>query len=285
MDMKEETKAPICSRGSCWDTMSPRGGCCPAQGPVVLSAPARPLWTPTFLCLEVSVGTDGLWTVDTQLLSTAAPNPKTPSNYCAASHHPENPTLINCRLPEHVPLGRRFHHGSTAGHYTMRLLSSGLRVSSVRLYLAFGRTHQRDRSEGCAWPDSGLQSRWASCRFHRLLPPTFPVSPASPLKPVVGGPHRTCTELLVTNGSGLTLSQPTQPSCLGSFLKTSFLRPWEPQAPGVRPAPLRGSDTQRGRGWLNIMRTLAQARPGRRPGCVTVTGADSPVVGQTPLNY
>lgn len=146
VDMKEETKAPICSRGSCWDTMSPRGGCCPAQGPVVLSAPARPLWTPTFLCLEVSVGTDGLWTVDTQLLSTAAPNPKTPSNYCAASHHPENPTLINCRLPEHVPLGRRFHHGSTAGHYTMRLLSSGLRVSSVRLYLAFGRTHQRDRS-------------------------------------------------------------------------------------------------------------------------------------------
>lgn len=124
-----------------------------------------------------------------------------------------------------------------------------------------------------------------SCRFHRLLPPTFPASPASPLKPVVGGPHRTFTELLVTNGSGLTLSQPTQPSCLGSFLKTSFLRPWEPQAPGVRPAPPCGSDTQRGRGWLNIMRTLAQARPGRRPGCVTVTGADSPVVGQTPLNY
>lgn len=159
VDMKEETKAPICSRGSCWDRMSPRGGRCPVQGPVILSPPARPLWTPAFLCPEVSVGMDGLWTVDSRLLSTPAPNPKTPSNNCASFHHPENPTLISCRLPEHVSLGRRFHQGRTAGHYTMRLLSSGLRVSSMRLYLAFGCTHQRDRSERLCLARCSLQSR------------------------------------------------------------------------------------------------------------------------------
>lgn len=86
--------------------------------------------------------------------------------------------------------------------------------------------------------------------------------PSFPFK-TRGWPHRTFTELLVTNVSGLTSSQPTQPSCLGCFLKTSFLRPWEPQALGVRPTPPCGSDTQRGRGWLNIMRTPSAGQAGK----------------------
>lgn len=73
-------ESPAYSWGSFWDRMSPWGGWGPAQGPAVLSPPARPLWTLAFLCPEVPVEMDGLCTVDTRLLSPSppSPNPETP---------------------------------------------------------------------------------------------------------------------------------------------------------------------------------------------------------------